>query len=121
MKKKPIPNAATKTLTLTLLITLAVMNGVWSFLSSWGGASIATVLYAIVALRWYLKDYISGAIAGVLGFGIHLYVLLFHPLADLRVFETVFFYMNLLLPIPIAVLGYLAYRDSRKKTGHSNR
>jgi hypothetical protein len=111
--EKSSSNFSSRTLTLTLLITLAVMNGVWSFLSSWGGASIATVLYAIVALRWYLADYISGAIAGVLGFGIHLYVLLFHPLADLRVFESVFFYLNILLPIPIACFGFLLYRETK--------
>jgi hypothetical protein len=112
---------SSRTLTLTLLITLALMNAVWSFLSSWGGATLASTLYAIVALRWYLKDYISAAIAGVLGFGIHLYLLLVHPLEDLRVYESVFFYLNILLPIPIASLGFLAYRDTKKKPDHSKR
>ncbi len=109
----PSSDSSIKSLTLALLITLALMNAVWSFLSSWGGASTASVLYAIVALRWYLKDYIVGGIAGVLGFLIHLYLLLFHPLEDLRVFETVFYYLNLLLPIPIACFGFLAYRETK--------
>ena len=109
----PSSDSSIQSLALALLITLALMNAVWSFLSSWVGASTASVLYAIVALRWYLKDYIVGGIAGVLGFLIHLYLLLFHPLVDLRVFETVFYYLNLLLPIPIACFGFIAYRETK--------
>jgi hypothetical protein len=109
----PSSSQPIKSLGLTLLITMALMNAAWSFLSSWEGASVGSVLYAIVALRWYLQDYIAGGIAGVLGFGIHLYVLLFHPLADLQVFESVFFFLNLLVPIPIACFGFLLHRETK--------
>ncbi|HEY71136.1 MAG TPA: hypothetical protein G4O08_11200 [Anaerolineae bacterium] len=109
----PSYSQSIKPLGLTLLITMAVINAVWAFLPSWAGASIATALYTIVALRWYMKDYLAGGIAGVLGFGIHLYVLLFHPLEDLQVFETVFFYLNLLIPIPIACFGFLLYPERK--------
>jgi hypothetical protein len=100
--------------TLAILLILVIMNVVWFAISLRSGASMAMILYAFIFfLCWRMADYRAGVIAGLLGFGIHLYELLLVTPLDFLLLDWICFYLNLLLPIALLIFSFQAYRATR--------
>ena len=90
------------------------MNAVWFAISLQSGASMAMILYAfILFFCWRMANYRAGVIAGLLGFGVHLYELLFDPPVDFLLLDWICFYLNLFLPLALVYFSYRAYRSQR--------
>lgn len=105
-KRTPSATAA-----ILFLLSLTVSNAVWLILNWNGGAFIALVFYLVVSLICLIKrHYQAGVIAGTIGFGIHLYELFGMGTSQLTEIDQVFFYINLILPIPLAITSFLAAR-----------
>jgi hypothetical protein len=103
-----------RTITLAILIMLVVMNAVWFAISLRSGASMAMILYAFIFFFcWRMANYRAGVIAGLLGFGVHLYELLFDPPVDFLLLDSISFCLNLFLPLALVVFSYRAYRSQR--------
>lgn len=60
-----------------------------------------------------MADYRAVITAGVVGFGFHLFELIFLGISDFQGLELLFFYLNLVLPIPLAYFGYRVLREGR--------
>ena len=97
-----------------ILIILIVINALWVVSTRQSGPLIAFLFYSfIIYLFWRKRDFRSGAIAGVVGFGIHVYELLFPGISGLEGIYLVFFYLNIFLPIPLIFFSYMAYREDK--------
>ena len=98
-------------ITIVLLLSLAGANALWLIISGHRGALIALVFYSVVAfLCLRNRHFQAGMIAGILGFGIHVFELFIPGTTELRGIDQVFFYANLILPIPLTITSYLASR-----------
>lgn len=92
-----------------ILLSLAVINGYWAVRSGLRGPAIAALFYfAVFVLCFFKRHYKAGLIAAAFGFGIHLVELLFQGISELADIQKLWFLMNLILPIPLAVMSYLA-------------
>ena len=99
-------------ITILLLLSLAAANFIWLIVSWHGGALIALAFYSVIALLCFRRQHFqAGAIAGMIGFGIHLYELYVLSTNNLTWIDHVFFYVNLILPIPLIITSYLASRQ----------
>jgi len=98
-------------ITLLLLLSLVGTNVIWLITSSHGGALVALIFYSAVAFLCLRNQHFqSGVIAGIFGFGIHIFELLVQGTSKLIGIEQVFFYLNLFLPMPLTLTSYLASR-----------
>lgn len=98
-------------LAIALLLTLVIANAVWLIVSWHGGALIALLFYLVISfLLLRRRHFQEGIIAGVIGFGIHLIELIVLGTGQLTGMERIFFYANLILPIPLTITSYLASR-----------
>jgi hypothetical protein len=96
-----------------ILLSLAVINGFWAFLSGLRGPLIASLLYFIVFILCFFKRHFkAGLIAAAFGFGIHLAELFLQGISELEDIQKLFFVMNLILPLPLALMSYLASSES---------
>jgi len=97
-------------ITIAFLFSLVVVNVVWVILSWHGGALIALLFYLVILLLCLRRHHFqSGVFAGTIGFGIHL-LEMFVGMSQLKGIDHVFFYANLILPIPLTITSYLASR-----------
>jgi len=95
--------------TIALLLSLAVVNAIWLIVSWHGGALIALAFYSVISFLCLRKQHFqAGVIAGILGFGIHLYEFFVLGTSELTGIVQVFFYANLILPVPLTIISYLA-------------
>jgi hypothetical protein len=107
-------NKLDQSLILGLLIVLIGGNVVWYVFSKHSGSLVALVLYSVIFfLCWRMLDFRAVIIAGLIGFGVHLYELVFLDISAFQFIETILFYLNLILPIPIVYFGYRAYQTRR--------
>jgi hypothetical protein len=98
-------------ITIALLLSLVGVNVVWLIIHGHGGALVALVFYSVVSLLCLRSRHFgAGVIAGVFGFGIHIYELFVKGTVELIGIDQVFFYVNLILPIPLTFTSYLAPR-----------
>jgi len=96
-------------ITITLLLSLAVVNAFWLIASWHGGALIALAFYLVISYLCLRRQHFqAGVIAGILGFGIHIYELFVLGTSELIGIDQVYFYVNLILPIPLTITSYLA-------------
>ena len=96
---------------IALLLALVMANAVWLIVSWHGGASIALLFYIVILFLCLRRQHFQGGIiAGVIGFGIHLFELIVLGTSQLTGMDHVFFYANLILPIPLTITSYLASR-----------
>jgi hypothetical protein len=94
---------------LTILLSLAVLNGFWAIQAGFGGPLIASLFYIIVfALCLWKRHYKAGLFAAAFGFGIHLFELLSQGIRELESIERLFFVLNLILPLPLALMSHRA-------------
>ena len=101
-----------RSISITILLVLVIANAVYVTITDYSGPIIALVLYGVVAfVFWRLKHFQAGIIAGILGFGFHLYELIAFGLADMRPLNLSLILTNLLLPIPLVYFSYKAYRQ----------
>jgi hypothetical protein len=108
-KKEKIPTSGI--ITIALLLSLVGVSAVWLIIRGHGGALIALVFYSVVSfLCLRSRHFGAGVIAGIFGFGIHIYELFVKGTAELIGIDQVFFYVNLILPIPLTFTSYLASR-----------
>lgn len=99
-----------------ILTALVLTNAVWVFIFKSFAPIIALIFYLIVMfLFWRKNDIFSGIIVGSIAFVIHLYELLFHGITDLRILESIFFLINLILPIPLVILCYNIYKKTKQR------
>ncbi len=109
-----LPLKRNRTITLAILSILVVMNAVWFAISLRSGASMAMILYAfILFFCWRMANYRAGVIAGLMGFGVHLYELLFDAPVDFLLLDSICFYLNLFLPLVLVFFSYQAYRSGK--------
>jgi hypothetical protein len=98
-------------ITVAFLLSLAGVNAVWLIMRGHGGALIALVFYSVVSfLSLRSRHFGAGVIAGIFGFGIHIFELFVKGTAELTGIDQLFFYANLILPIPLMFTSYLASR-----------
>jgi hypothetical protein len=101
-------------ISIAVLICLALINALWVIRSGYGGALIAFVFYLVIAfLCVWRRHFEAGIIAGVLGFCIHLFELFIQGSQELVGVDLLFFYANLILPIPLAITSYLETRKAK--------
>ena len=113
MKRKP--KNTERILTLGILVFLIGVNAGWYALSKHSGSLIALIFYSVIFfLYWRMSDFRAVMMAGLIGFGVHLYEWVGLGTSTFQGLDTLLFYLNLVLPIPLAYLGYRAYRESRK-------
>ena len=109
------PTTLNARIALCILIILIVINLLWIVRSRQSGPLIAVVLYSIIVfLILKKKDFQAGAIAGVLGFGIHVFELLLSRTRWLEGMDLVLFYINIFLPIPLIGFSILAHRENKQ-------
>lgn len=102
--------------TITLLFSLVGINAVWLIISAPGGALIAIGFYLIVSYVCLRRRHFrAGVIAGIFGFGIHVYELFAQGATKLMGIDQVCFYANIILPIPLTLTSYLASRKGTSK------
>lgn len=112
-KRKKEKISTSGIITIALLLFLAGANTFWLVISGHGGSLIALVFYLVISFRCLIgRHFYAGIIAGIFGVGIHIYELFVHGIVELTEIDQVFFYANLILPIPLIFTSYLA---SRKK------
>jgi len=98
-----------------ILTALVFTNAAWVIIFKSYAPLIAIIFYLVVIfLLWRKNDIFSGIIIGSSAFLIHLYELIFHGIADLRVLELVFFFINFILPFPIVILCYNIYKKTKQ-------
>ena len=101
-----------RSISITILLVLLITNAVYVTITDYSGPIIALVLYGVVAfVFWRLKHFQAGIIAGILGFGFHLYELIAFGFADMRPLNLSLLLINLLLPIPLVYFSYKVYRQ----------
>jgi hypothetical protein len=106
---KFLPN---KKVALLIILTLVIINAVWVTICKSLGPVIALIPYAFITfLFWRKNDFIAGIIIGIVGFIIHFYELIFQGIKELRGFEIAFFFINLVLPIPLIYFSCKAYKE----------
>jgi hypothetical protein len=99
-------------ISITILIVLVITNAVYVTITDYFGPIIALVLYGLVSfVFWRLKHCQAGIIAGILGFGVHIYEIIAFGLADIRTLTLSLLITNLLLPVPLVYFSYKAYRQ----------
>ena len=95
-----------------ILLILIITNSVWLFISEFSGPLIALIFYAIITyLCIYKKHFQAGIIAGIMGFSIHIFKLIFHNDANLSGIEYVFFLINLFFPVALVYFSYRANKE----------
>ena len=110
MKKKD-KYSRSGVISIAFLLALVGVNAIWLSIHGHGGPLIALALYLFVSYLFIRRRHFgAGVIAGLFGFGIHLIELLAKGTADLVGIDQVFFYANLILPVPLAFTSYLASR-----------
>ena len=98
-------------ITIAILLSLAGVNAVWSIISGHGGVWIALVFYLVVSFLCIRhRHFHAGVIAGIVGFGIHVFELYVLGTNELTGIDQVFFFTNLILPVPLIFTSYLASR-----------
>ena len=103
-KEKISPSGS---ITIAILLSLAGANAVWLIISGHRGALIALVFYLIVAfLCIRSRHFGAGVIAGIFGFGVHIYELFLQGTTELVGIDQAFFYANLILPVPLIFKSY---------------
>ena len=103
-----------------ILTILVVTNAAWVIICKSYAPLIALIFYLfVIFLLWRKNDIFSGIIVGSIGFAIHLYELLFHGITDLHLLESVFFFVNLILPLPVIIICYKIYRKNKLR-GNNN-
>jgi hypothetical protein len=108
------PNKSDRALIIGILVALIGLNAAWYIFSKHSGTLLALIFYSIILfLCWRMLDFRAVIIAGLVGFGVHLFELVFLDLTAFQLLDTIIFYLNLVLPIPLAYFGYRANRVSR--------
>jgi len=62
----------------------------------------------------YSPSFFSGIIIGIIGLAIHIYELIFQGITDLEGLETIFFFINLILPFPLVFFCCKAYKKNKR-------
>jgi len=100
---------------IVILSTLVLTNAAWVIIYKSYAPLIAIIFYLVVIfLFWQKNDIFSGIIIGSIAFVIHFYELLFHGITDLKLLESVFFFINLILPLPLVVLCYNIFKKTKQ-------
>lgn len=119
MSTKENKRSLNKIIAISILIVLVIVNATWMIICKYPGPLMALIFYVFVAfLFWRKNDFRAGIIMGIIGLIIHVCELLLQGIADLGRLELVFFFANLLLPIPLIYFSYRAYKEVRD-TGDS--
>jgi len=99
-----------------ILTILVVTNAAWVIIFKSSAPVIALIFYLfVIFLFWWQNDIFSGIIVGSIGSAIHLYELIFHGIAGLIVLESIFFFINLILPLPLVILCFNIYKKTKQR------
>ena len=99
---------------ITILVILAVGNGVWALTSGRAAPWLAVVAYGVVAfLLGRRDDYRAGLIIGIVGFAVHIVELVFQGMAGLGAVERAWLVANIVLPLALVWLSWVLIRRSR--------
>ena len=106
-----------------ILTILAVTNAGWVIICKSYGPLIALMFYVFaIFLFWQKNDIFSGIIIGMIGLAVHIYELIFQGIIDLEGLEMIFFFINLIFPIPLVYFSYKVYKkikqNGKKSVNH---
>jgi hypothetical protein len=108
------PYKLDQVITLGILMILIGVNATWYVFSKQSGSLVALIFYLVIFfLCWRMSDFRAVIIAGWIGFGVHLYEWIFLDFSEFQLLDTLLFYCNLVLPVPLAYFGYRLYRIKR--------
>jgi hypothetical protein len=103
-----------KQIVVGLLLVLALINVAWLVLSSTGDPSTFALLYALAAWVAGQKNYFFAAMAmAVVGLLLHPYEWAAHRITLDTAVDQLFFFANLLLPLPLLFFSIKAAREKR--------
>ena len=112
--KKHLRSSAAR-ITIGILVVLVGISAVWAVTLEHSGPVIALLCYAVVAfLCWRRGHFQAGIIGGFFGLGIHVFELVFQGVGRLGKIDLVFFYANIVLPIPLMYFSYKAHREVKR-------
>ena len=101
-----------KRLIIGLLLALAVINVAWLVLSSTGDSSTFALLYALAAWVVGRINYFFAAMAmAIVGMLIHAYEWAINRITLDAFVDQLFFFTNLLLPLPLLILSVCTARQ----------
>lgn len=97
-----------------ILTALVLTNTAWVIIFKSYAPLVALIFYLVVIfLLWCKNDVFSGIIVGSIAIVIHLYELIFRGLTGLELLESVFFFINLMLPVPLVILCIKINKNSK--------
>ncbi len=100
---------------LAILLILIATNTLWVFVAQYSGPLFALIFYsAITYLCWQRRHFRAGVIAGVGGFGIHVYEWISLGLGELQGIESALFFINLVAPLALLYFSVRAYQGRKK-------
>ena len=100
-----------KTVVVTALAGLALVDVVWAIGSGRVSPLVASAAFAVVAvLVGARNEFRAGFIVGVAGVVVHVFELIFHGLLGVAAVEAVLFSANLCLSLVAAVFSWLLLR-----------
>jgi len=109
--KKETTYSVSGIVAIVFLLSLAGVNAIWLMVRWHGGTFIAFVFYAVLFfLCLRRRHFEAGVIAGIFGFGIHAYEFFVPGTTAFMGMDRIFFYANLILPVPLTVASYVASR-----------
>lgn len=95
-----------KQIIIGLLLALALLNVAWLVLSSTGDPSTFALLYALAAWIVGRKNYFFAAMAmAIVGLLLHAYEWAIGRILLDTLIDQLFFFANLLLPLPLLILS----------------
>ncbi len=94
-----------------ILILLIGVNIAFSASSRSTGPLLGLTLYALIlVLCWKKHDVRAAMIGGCIGFGVHVLEGILNDLSAFSSIDKALFILNIILPLPLALLGW---RESR--------
>ena len=98
-----------------ILAILVFTNAGWIIICKSYGPIIAFIFYLFAIFLFMKKnDILSGSIIGIIGLAFHLYELIFQGIKDLEQLEMIFFFINLIFPIPLIYFSNKIYKKVKK-------
>lgn len=98
------------------LLALSTVNALWASTSTYNGPYIALIMYSTVTyLCWKKHDFKAGLISGIVGLCIHTFELISLDMGEFTRPDKCFFFLNIVLPIPLIYYSFKVYQKDNEK------
>ena len=121
MNHKEIKGSMYKKITIGILISLIITNIIWLATSKYPGSFIGVLFYGVMTFIFWRKSHFqAGIIGGIMGLVVHIYELIFNNITKLGLLDSGFFFINLILPLPLIYFSYKTYKESKYRNDKPN-